>query len=397
MLAYWHKTILSKYTGLSLNLNISNLSFDCIWNSSEAYSKASASLAFDIPGYGFYGWQQNDTAELYLQIIDLKAQGGNITFSISLYGENSMPITGLKSSYIKILYHKQGENGTWFNEAESSTLSSTYFGGGIYNVTFSAQNATSPPQIKMILRDPRGIVVAAIPLDGVTLEEGGDTIGPKVTYLLAKPNPCVRTSVVNLNATIDDLTTGGSKIISAEYFIDNKGANGTGTSMSPSDGYFDSPTENVKAQIQASTLTIGNHTFYVHGKDSAGNWGSFSSVVVKIISSIPTMHVSDIQVRAIRDRFLVHGEATVTVVDSNRKHVAGAMVYGHWSGSVSGTVFGQTGTNGKVTFNSIGISYWGGWLGGRLKFTFTVDNIVKSGWTYDKSANVETSESAYYP
>jgi len=276
MLAYWHKTILSKYTGLSLNLNISNLSFDCIWNSSEAYSKASASLAFDIPGYGFYGWQQNDTAELYLQIIDLKAQGGNITFSISLYGENSMPITGLKSSYIKILYHKQGENGTWFNEAESSTLSSTYFGGGIYNVTFSAQNATSPPQIKMILRDPRGIVVAAIPLDGVTLEEGGDTIGPKVTYLLAKPNPCVRTSVVNLNATIDDLTTGGSKIISAEYFIDNKGANGTGTSMSPSDGYFDSPTENVKAQIQASTLTIGNHTFYVRSEEHTSELQSLS-------------------------------------------------------------------------------------------------------------------------
>jgi hypothetical protein len=390
MLADWHKTILSEYAGLSLNLNITNLNFDCAWNSSETYSKASASLAFDIPSYGFFGWEQNDTAELYLQIMGLKTQGSNITFSIGFYGEDSIPVTGLKSTYIYLLYLKQSGNTTWFNEAEPSTIDVAYVGGGIYNVTFSAFNATSPPKIKMILRDPRGIVVAAIPEEGVTLENQTDTIGPATKNLIVNPNPCQTDSMFTLTATVDDTASGQNKVIASEYFVDTTGANGTGASMSASDGYYDSPIEIVRAQIQASTLTVGNHTLYVHGKDAADNWGDFKSVIVKIISTIPTMHVSDISMRLDWRWFSVRAVATVTVVDSQGRHVRGATVYGHWSGSVSGSASGQTGSNGRVSFNSDWISSWQWSRGG--SFTFTVDNIVKSGWIYDPNANEETSD-----
>jgi hypothetical protein len=195
--------------------------------------------------------------------------------------------------------------------------------------------------------------------------------------------------------------TGTNIIFSAEYLINNKITNTTVSEgyMTLSDGYPDSPIESFKADI--SGLAPGNYTIYVHGMDAVGNWGSFSSIVLQVKDEIidKKMHISDIRVRAIRSWWwsLIHGEATVTVVDTNGQPVIGAMVYGHWSGSAHRISNFQTGIDGKVTFTSEDVFYWGGWFGGRLTFTFTVDNIIKSGWTYDKSANVETSDTVYYP
>jgi hypothetical protein len=188
--------------------------------------------------------------------------------------------------------------------------------------------------------------------------------------------------------------------MAAEYFVDTVGENEHGTQISASDGYFDSAYENVRGQLNASSLSLGSHTIYVHGMDAAGNWGSFSSVVLNVTEYHQKMHISDVSVRAIPHRwFYIYGVATVTVLDAEGKHVAGALVYGHWSGSVTGSVYGWTGTNGKVTFYSDDVFYWRGrgWFWERLMFTFTVDNIVKSNWVYDKSANVETSDTDYYP
>src|SRR4029077_17328790 len=72
-----------------------------------------------------------------------------------------------------------------------------------------------------------------------------------------------------------------SNVTAAEYFIDAPGANGTGATMSASDGSFNSSSEGVTATLtpaQFSALTQGSHTIYVHGKDAAGNWGAAQSV-----------------------------------------------------------------------------------------------------------------------
>lgn len=105
----------------------------------------------------------------------------------------------------------------------------------------------------------------------------GDTTGPLVAHLGIR-------SPVNspplLSAIIRDAQTGGSAIRAAEYFVDTVGVTGQGTPMHVADGVWNSPTEKVKAVLPAAlfdALAEGTHTIFVHGKDSAGNWGDVAS------------------------------------------------------------------------------------------------------------------------
>ncbi|MBS7614543.1 hypothetical protein KEJ18_02260 [Candidatus Bathyarchaeota archaeon] len=405
LLATWQSTIMQQYAGRSLNLSITDLDFECNWNTSGFYSQVSAVLYLDIKSYGFYGLKQNVTSKLSLEILNSKQSGTSVAVVFKMLKENGLPVTDLDSSFITILYKLAGSVENNFNETDPSTMA--YMGNGVYNVSFSAPGCEQPrTSIKMILRDSRGIVVAAIPENGTLISElpsdPTDQTGPVTTNVLCTPNPCSIESMTNLTATIDDTSTGANYIVDAEYFIDVCGENGTGTQLDALDGYFDSVLENVKVQIDASELAVGNHTVYVHGMDSLGNWGNFSSVVLEVTADGQKMHISDVNVRAIPHHwFYVYGIATVTIVDSENNHVTGAKVYGHWSGSVSGSVYGWTGTNGKVTFYSEDVFYWRGgggrWWWKRLTFTFTVDDVEKTGWIYDESENEETSDTDYYP
>lgn len=244
------------------------------------------------------------------------------------------------------------------------------------------------PKIKIVLQDPRGIVVGA---HTSLLKLGEDTAGPKTYDVSANPNPTHEVGSTTLKAKIDDLATGWSKIEGAEYFVETVGADGNGTPMVASDGFFDSPTEEVRAQLNVTGWSVGNYTIYVHGRDASGIWGNVSSVVLEVTET-SFMYVSDI------DMSLgfwgwgwwfrwVRGIATVTIMDTGGSPVEGATVYGHWSGSVSGDVFGETDNSGQVTFMS-------DWRWRRGTFTFTVDDVTHPyGWTYNSSLNVETSDS----
>jgi len=75
-------------------------------------------------------------------------------------------------------------------------------------------------------------------------------------------------------------------IAAAEYFIDSLGEDGTGITMSASDGAFDSAAEKVTARVPIEDLTTGSHTLYVHGMDSQGNWGNATSVVLDVTCPI---------------------------------------------------------------------------------------------------------------
>jgi hypothetical protein len=397
LLATWHKTILQQYAGRSLNLSITDPVFQCNWNSSETYSKVYAIMNLDILTYGFYGLKQNVTSELSLQIMDGKKIGNEVAVIIKLQKEKGLPVTDLNSSFVKVLYSKEGSIEDFFVIANQSTVGLAYLGNGVYNITFSAKDCTQSAYIKIILRDSRGMVVAAI--NGTLVRDNSDEVGPVTTNVLCNPNPSPKQSLTSLTATIDDTSTGANFVMAAEYFIGLSGEYGHGN-LTASDGYFDSAYENVGGQLNVSSLSLGSHTIYVHGMDAAGNWGNFSSVVLNVTEYQQKMHISDVSVRAIPHRwFYIYGVATVTVLDAEGKHVAGALVYGHWSGSVTGSVYGWTGTNGKVTFYSNDVFYWRGrgWFWERLMFTFTVDNIVKSNWVYDGSANIETSDTDYYP
>ena len=134
------------------------------------------------------------------------------------------------------------------------------------------------PSVKLILIDQRAISVGAYATYGMT-PLGPDTTGPVVDMISETPNPVIAGfDVANLTATIRDSR---SNVVSAEYFVDdNNRPWGTGLPLLPKDGKFDSPIEDVYAQISTAGWSIGSHTLYVHGKDSSGNWGYLAAVAL---------------------------------------------------------------------------------------------------------------------
>jgi serine protease len=100
------------------------------------------------------------------------------------------------------------------------------------------------------------------------------------------------------------------------------------------------------------------------------------------------MHVDHIDVATSTTKNRTRGIGDVWVVDALGNPVADATVYGTWQGLNSTS--GVTNAQGKATLESSQVRNACQW------FKFCVDNISKSGWTYDSGANVETCDSSYY-
>lgn len=128
-----------------------------------------------------------------------------------------------------------------------------------------------------------------------------DKTGPTADQQNIVPNPSngligynPLTPSVRFNARLQDPVSGGvqTNIRSAEGFIDYPPGtdppgptppvnNGDGFKFTPLDGQFNSPTELAYAWIPLTTINQlgeGLHTFYVHGRDVAGNWGAVTPV-----------------------------------------------------------------------------------------------------------------------
>jgi hypothetical protein len=71
--------------------------------------------------------------------------------------------------------------------------------------------------------------------------------------------------------------------------------------------------------------------------------------------------------------------------------VEGVTVLGTWSGDESGTVSGVTAADGTVSYSSSKVRE------ANATFTFTVDNLVKAGYTYEPDLNNETSATIVVP
>jgi hypothetical protein len=84
----------------------------------------------------------------------------------------------------------------------------------------------------------------------------------------------------------------------------------------------------------------------------------------------------------------VTATVTITEDDPSGSAIAGATVYGSWSGDYGGTVSGTTDSSGKASFRT-------GFMRGSGTVTFIVTEVVKAGQEYALSG--ETSESIYGP
>jgi K(+)-stimulated pyrophosphate-energized sodium pump len=103
-------------------------------------------------------------------------------------------------------------------------------------------------------------------------ERARDVEGPVPSSILAEPNPVEVNADFVVNATLDDTSTGGSKIASAEYSLDGL----TWKSMEPADGAMDAPIEKIVAKL--SVAKAGVYNLQVHGSDELGNVASEKSI-----------------------------------------------------------------------------------------------------------------------
>ncbi|MEP7034155.1 MAG: S8 family serine peptidase [Actinomycetota bacterium] len=118
---------------------------------------------------------------------------------------------------------------------------------------------------------------------------GIDLTGPATTSPVLTPNLTNGTAEVALNATGDDTATGGSGIVTGEYFIDTVSTDGSGTSMAVN---LASPIASIEATITAATvgaLGEGTHIVWVHSQDAAGNWGSMATATLQIDKTKPIL------------------------------------------------------------------------------------------------------------
>lgn len=157
------------------------------------------------------------------------------------------------------------------------------------------------------------------------------------------------------------------------------GDGSTGTGINPTHGYG----------------TVGMYTVVLTVTDNDGLIDTDEVIVTVTEVAANVMHVASIDMsvttRTAGRNIFTSGIATVTVVDANGVPVEGVTVYGQWSGLTSDSDSGITDASGEVALTSDRVKNGSG------IFTFTIDNLEKSGWEYNPSSNEETSNSITAP
>ena len=139
----------------------------------------------------------------------------------------------------------------------------------------------------------------------------------------------------------------------------------------------------------SAVLSDGNHIIAASVTDAGGSTAG-DSITVIVGSGGRTMYVFEIRMSSKTAGPNRTGIATVTIKDTDGTLVSGATVDGIWSGDYSGTASGVTGTDGAVRFETGKVRH-------AATFTFTVDNVLKSGYTYDPGLNNQTSATIEVP
>jgi alkaline phosphatase D len=189
---------------------------------------------------------------------DLHSGGAIDDGTNSDFPEMSVPHANLNSSQVS-----SGPPGIW-----SEGLDTGRINGGYSTVTVSAN------QVTLTTRTETGAIKKSL-----TISLSGDSAGPLASAVEVLPATAT-TGPLAIGASLSDTTTGGSNLVAAEYFVDVVGAPGTGTALVATDGAFDEPAEAVAGTLSAasfSALAAGNHTVFVRGRDTAGNWGPVAS------------------------------------------------------------------------------------------------------------------------
>ena len=136
------------------------------------------------------------------------------------------------------------------------------------------------------------------------------TRGPDAEAVTVEPDVVVAGATVHISATIDYAWTGNlyaHALGAAEYYVDvPPWAGGSPMAMQPSDGSFNSMTENVEANLDTGGLPLGRHMIFVRGRGTTSyegypSWGPVTAAFLNVVTgqptATPTLEVSPTQTR----------------------------------------------------------------------------------------------------
>lgn len=135
--------------------------------------------------------------------------------------------------------------------------------------------------------------------------------------------------------------------------------------------------------------TAGTYSATLTVADNSGATSS-ATATVTVTAQAVTIKVSSLAMTIAKSGSRRNARTVVTVTDQNGAPVNGVTVTGTYSGVVSGSVSGTTGTNGQVTLSSTKTTSASG------TFTFTINSLVKTGTTYSAAGNLATTVSRSY-
>ncbi|HDP93955.1 MAG TPA: PKD domain-containing protein [Candidatus Aminicenantes bacterium] len=186
------------------------------------------------------------------------------------------------------------------------------------------------------------------------------------------PSAAFTFAVADLNVTFTDASSDSDGTVEAWAW--NFGDGATSSAQNPEHNY-----------AAAGTYSVGLTV--------TDNEGATDTVIHDVTVSSggpnPTMHVADISMSITKRGRNYAATAVVTVVDAGNSPISNATVTVSWSGVVSGSASGVTGTDGRVSFTSGNVKSSG-------PFTVTVTDVAHTVYDYDPAANVETTDSITY-
>ena len=207
--------------------------------------------------------------------------------------------------------------------------------------------------------------------DEAAAAPGEDTTPPTISDLTPADGATVNTATPTISATVTD----ASNIDESSIVMTLNGVKVAHTYENGLVSY-------------TPDLSEGLYTVTLDVSDTIDNLATTSwSFTVDTTSPAQVMHVASIEMsldrRTAGRNTFEWAIATVTIVDSGGNPVEGATVYGHWEGATADTDTGLTNAIGEVSLKSDSVKN----PPSETTFTFVVDNVVLSGWTYDPFAN----------
>jgi hypothetical protein len=177
---------------------------------------------------------------------------------------------------------RQHFNNSMISFRISGPTSATFFNSGLIFAWVSGYSSGSSFATPF---SPRLTVTYSMTGDAI----GPDTLNPSAVRVNGAGDP-----LLVVSATTTDVGLGDSNITNVEYYVDNDPGVGNGIAMAPSDGAFDSLLEDSTMTLDVSGWTPGAYTFYMRGRDEAGNWGSSSQLEVYVTPPHPPLNVNAI-------------------------------------------------------------------------------------------------------